>query len=85
MKLNFAVEWQFLHFWLFLLIQEDTGLEYDRYLRQVIKVLEKDPDMRKRMEEMSLEDLKVRQVIGQMLNVICWWHYLLNRTLRANK
>ncbi|XP_072047948.1 nucleobindin-2-like isoform X2 [Amphiura filiformis] len=41
-----------------LLEEEDTGLEYDRYLRQVIKVLEKDPDMRKRMEELSLEDLK---------------------------
>ncbi len=45
---------------LLIVFQEDTGLEYDKYLRQVIKVLEKDPEMRKRMEELSLEDLKVR-------------------------
>ncbi|XP_033099207.1 nucleobindin-2-like isoform X4 [Anneissia japonica] len=36
----------------------DTGLEYDKYLRQVISVLEKDPEMRKKMESSNLEDLK---------------------------
>ncbi|KAJ8023844.1 Nucleobindin-2 [Holothuria leucospilota] len=35
-----------------------TGLEYEKYLEQVIQVLETDPSMRQKLEGMTMEDLK---------------------------
>ena len=35
------------------------GLFYDAYLQEVIKVLEKDEDFRKKMENVNFEDIKI--------------------------
>ncbi|CAG2253519.1 NUCB [Mytilus edulis] len=37
---------------------EDTGLEYDRYLKEVVMALEEDPDFRKKLEETNATDIK---------------------------
>merc|ERR1739838_201935 len=36
----------------------DTGLLYDNYLKQVLKVLESNSELRKKMEEASVDDIK---------------------------
>uniref|UniRef100_A0A1A8G770 Nucleobindin 2b n=1 Tax=Nothobranchius korthausae TaxID=1143690 RepID=A0A1A8G770_9TELE len=36
----------------------DTGLHYDRYLREVIEYLEKDPHFREKLQNASIEDIK---------------------------
>ncbi|XP_011476104.1 nucleobindin-2 isoform X1 [Oryzias latipes] len=38
----------------------DTGLYYDRYLREVIEVLETDPHFREKLQTANTEDIKVR-------------------------
>ena len=45
---------------------QDTGLLYDNYLKQVLKVLESNSELRKKMEEASVDDIKVG---GQMPNL----------------
>lgn len=39
---------------------QDTGLYYDRYLREVIEVLETDPHFREKLQTANSEDIKVR-------------------------
>ncbi|XP_076116084.1 nucleobindin-2-like isoform X1 [Mytilus galloprovincialis] len=39
-------------------MEEDTGLEYDRYLKEVVMALEEDPDFRKKLEETNATDIK---------------------------
>ena len=36
-----------------------SGLFYDAYLQEVIKTLEKDPEFRKKMENVNFEDVKI--------------------------
>lgn len=36
----------------------DTGLHYDRYLREVIEFLEKDPHFREKMKNANMDDIK---------------------------
>ncbi|PIK58002.1 hypothetical protein BSL78_05090, partial [Apostichopus japonicus] len=45
-----------------------TGLEYEKYLEQVIQVLETDPSMREKLEGMTMDDLKA----GKMGEEINW-------------
>lgn len=39
---------------------QDTGLHYDRYLREVIEYLEKDPHFREKLKNTNMDDIKVR-------------------------
>lgn len=41
-------------------ISQDTGLYYDRYLREVIEVLETDPHFREKLQTANTEDIKVK-------------------------
>uniref|UniRef100_A0A3Q2E7I9 Nucleobindin 2 n=1 Tax=Cyprinodon variegatus TaxID=28743 RepID=A0A3Q2E7I9_CYPVA len=38
--------------------QSDTGLHYDRYLREVIEYLEKDPHFREKLKNANMDDIK---------------------------
>lgn len=38
---------------------KDTGLHYDRYLREVIDFLEKDQHFREKLHNTDMEDIKV--------------------------
>ena len=48
------------HFLEILGFQENTGLQYDAYLRQVVEVLESDDDFRQKLETANVSDIKVR-------------------------
>lgn len=48
-------------FWCFFL--QDTGLHYDRYLKEVVMTLEEDPEFRKKLEEANVTDIKVLKKI----------------------
>ena len=37
---------------------QDTGSDYDRYLKEVVEALEEDPDFRKKLEESNATDIK---------------------------
>lgn len=50
-----------------LLPPQDTGLYYDRYLREVIEVLETDPHFREKLQTANTEDIKV--IVHQCLQV----------------
>uniref|UniRef100_A0A3B3UNA8 Nucleobindin 2 n=1 Tax=Poecilia latipinna TaxID=48699 RepID=A0A3B3UNA8_9TELE len=41
----------------------DTGLHYDRYLREVIEYLEKDPHFREKLKNANMDDIKVHQSV----------------------
>lgn len=43
----------------FTTLLQDTGLYYDRYLREVIEVLETDPHFREKLQTANTEDIKV--------------------------
>lgn len=47
----------------------DTGLFYDEYLQEVIKVLEKDEEFRKKMENVNFEDVKIATFSKELNNV----------------
>lgn len=38
---------------------QDTGLHYDRYLKEIVMTLEEDPDFRKKLEEANVTEIKV--------------------------
>lgn len=40
-------------------MSQDTGLYYDRYLREVIEVLETDPHFREKLQSANTDDIKV--------------------------
>lgn len=48
---------------------QDTGLYYDRYLREVIEVLETDPHFREKLQTANTEDIKVRIPLCSCTNV----------------
>lgn len=41
-------------------VWQDTGLHYDRYLREVIEYLEKDPHFREKLKNANMDDIKVQ-------------------------
>ena len=45
------------------------GLFYDAYLQEVIKVLEKDDEFRKKMENVNFEDVKIATFSKELNNV----------------
>lgn len=63
------VRWKVSDFFLFVLtthsdvyfgfICQDTGLHYDRYLKEVIDFLEKDSHFREKLHNTNMEDIKV--------------------------
>lgn len=55
---------------------QDTGLYYDRYLREVIEVLETDPHFREKLQTANTEDIKVSGDVFTYLgnDVIRGWH-----------
>ena len=46
-----------------------SGLFYDAYLQEVIKVLEKDDEFRKKMENVNFEDVKIATFSKELNNV----------------
>lgn len=44
----------------FMLWFQDTGLHYDRYLREVIEYLEKDPHFKEKLKNANMDDIKVQ-------------------------
>lgn len=42
---------------------QDTGLHYDRYLREVIEYLEKDPHFKEKLKHTNMEDIKVATTV----------------------
>ena len=48
--------------------QWDLGIEYNRYLQEVVQVLESDPDFRKKLEDSDVE--KIREIICNIINTI---------------
>ena len=38
---------------------QNFGLEYERYLKEVVNVLETDPEFKKKLEESNVTDIKV--------------------------
>ena len=46
-----------------------SGLFYDAYLQEVIKVLEKDEEFRKKMENVNFEDVKIATFSKELNNV----------------
>lgn len=51
--------WEFKNKLKFTTLLQDTGLYYDRYLREVIEVLETDPHFREKLQTANTEDIKV--------------------------
>jgi len=47
-------------------VDADTGLEYDRYLREVVNILEEDEDFRKKLENTSIDDIKTGAIAHQL-------------------
>lgn len=43
----------------FVFLLQDTGLHYDRYLREVIDFLEKDPHFKEKLQNTNMEEIKV--------------------------
>lgn len=46
-------------------LSQDTGLYYDRYLREVIEVLETDPHFREKLQSANTDDIKVSRAQKQ--------------------
>ena len=56
------------------LYNQDTGLYYDRYLREVIEVLETDPHFREKLQTANTEDIKVRKDSYLSIHILyCTW------------
>lgn len=45
---------------------EDFGLEYDRYLREVIDLLESDPEFKKKLEDAQEVDIRNGQIAKEL-------------------
>lgn len=43
----------------FVYVLQETGLHYDRYLREVIEYLEKDPHFKEKLKNADMDDIKV--------------------------
>lgn len=44
----------------------DTGLQYDRYLKNVLKILESDSDLKKKLETADLEDIRSGKISNEI-------------------
>lgn len=44
----------------------ETGLEYDRYLREVVSILEEDEKFRQKLENTSIDDIKTGAIAHQL-------------------
>jgi len=42
---------------------QDIGLEYNRYLQEVVQALESDPQFREKLEKAEVADIRVRFAI----------------------
>lgn len=40
---------------------QESGLHYDRYLREVIEYLEKDPHFKEKLKNANMDDIKVHR------------------------
>ena len=47
------------------MVFQSFGLEYERYLREVVMALEEDDSFRKKLEEANMTDIKVRRSNSQ--------------------
>merc|ERR1711942_619647 len=47
-------------------IEDNTGLEYDRYLREVVSILEEDEKFRQKLENTSIDDIKTGAIAHQL-------------------
>lgn len=47
-------------------VDADTGLEYDRYLREVVSILEEDDKFRQKLENTSIDDIKTGAIAHQL-------------------
>jgi nucleobindin len=41
-------------------VSQDIGLEYNRYLQEVVQALESDPKFREKLEKAEVADIRVR-------------------------
>ncbi|XP_025115296.1 nucleobindin-2-like isoform X1 [Pomacea canaliculata] len=56
-------------------VPKGTGLEYDRYLRQVVEILESDDSFRKKLEQANISDIKSGAIASHL--------ELVNNTIRT--
>ncbi|MEQ2182011.1 hypothetical protein GOODEAATRI_017683 [Goodea atripinnis] len=57
----------------------DTGLHYDRYLREVIEYLEKDPHFREKLKNANMDDIKVHTHLeNRTVELSVYLHMLFN-------
>jgi len=47
-------------------VNADSGLEYDRYLREIVSVLEEDEKFRQKLENTSIDDIKSGAIAHQL-------------------
>lgn len=47
-------------------VEAETGLEYDRYLREVVSILEEDDKFRQKLENTSIDDIKTGAIAHQL-------------------
>jgi len=47
-------------------VEADTGLEYDRYLREVVSILEEDEKFREKLANTSIDDIKTGAIAHQL-------------------
>jgi len=47
-------------------VEDSTGLEYDRYLREVVSILEEDEKFRQKLENTSIDDIKTGAIAHQL-------------------
>lgn len=47
-------------------VEAETGLEYDRYLREVVSILEEDEKFRQKLENTSIDDIKTGAIAHQL-------------------
>ncbi|MEQ2195093.1 hypothetical protein XENOCAPTIV_007396 [Xenoophorus captivus] len=58
---------------------QDTGLHYDRYLREVIEYLEKDPHFREKLKNANMDDIKVHTHLeNRTIELSVYLHMLFN-------
>jgi len=47
-------------------VEADTGLEYDRYLREVVSILEEDEKFRQKLENTTIDDIKTGAIAHEL-------------------
>lgn len=54
-------------------VLQDTGLHYDRYLREVVEALEKDPHFKEKLKNVNMEELRVSLYFKYIFLKALWW------------